>query len=193
MAQAINDPEFIDDQLSSGVDGDLVRYAVEYSDMSPVNPNIIEASALSRDLSGDEFYDAVGSKPNLGGDDFYDATGDDEQDYADEVMPDSEMDGADGEDYSNLTLISKKKRKKLKTGLKKFGKNLEKVGKAGLQALATSRQGVTAEAPVMPPPTPPMPEKEGWSALSTASKMAIVIGGLAIVGFAGYMLLRKKK
>jgi hypothetical protein len=193
MAKAINDPEFIDDQLSSGVDGDLVRYAVEYSDMSPVNPNIIEASALSRDLSGDEFYDADGSKPNLGGDDFYDATGDDEQDYTDEVMPDSEMDGADGEDYSNLTLISKKKRKKLKTGLKKFGKNIEKVGKAGLQTLLAGRQGATPETPPMPPPPPPMPEKKGWAGLSTGSKTAIIIGGLAVLGFAGYMLLRKRK
>jgi hypothetical protein len=193
MAKAINDPEFIDDQLSSGVDGDLVRYAVEYSDMSPVNPNIIEASALSRDLSGDEFYDADGSKPNLGGDDFYDATGDDEQDYTDEVMPDSEMDGADGEDYSNLTLISKKKRKKLKTGLKKFGKNIENVGKAGLQTLLAGRQGATPETPPMPPPPPPMPEKKGWAGLSTGSKTAIIIGGLAVLGFAGYMLLRKRK
>jgi hypothetical protein len=36
-------------------------------------------------------------------------------------------------------------------------------------------------------------EKTGWSGLSKGAKIGIVVGGVAVLSFVGYMLLRKKK
>jgi len=186
MARAIRDTDFMDDSDVSGVDGDLVKYAVEYGPMGSVNPNVNENSALGRDMMGDEFYDAEGEKPTLGGDDFYDAKSEGNDTFADDTMPDS-FDG--GEDYSNLTLINKKKRAKLKKSLKKAGKDIGKFAKSGLGLLAG---GGAAAGQMSAPPPPPEPTRKGWSGLSTGAKAAIVVGGLAVVGTIGYFLLKKK-
>jgi hypothetical protein len=187
MAQAIRDSEFMDDTMSSGVDGDLVKYAVEYGPTGRVNPNVNESSTLAKDMMGADFYDADGPKPDLGGDDFYDATGEGDQQYEDDFTPDD----TDSEDYSNLTLINKKKRARMKKGLKKFGKNIEKLGKAGLAALAAKgAAGATAETP---PEMPIEPEKTGWAGMSTAAKAAIIIGGVAVIGGIGYLIMKKNK
>lgn len=188
--QQIVNQEYIDDSAYSLVDGDIVKYAVEYGTMNVPNPNVIESTALGNDLMGDDYYDSADGDADVGGDDFYDATGEDGDDFADDYMPDDKM-SANGEEFDNFTLISKKKRAKLKAGLKKFGKNLEKVGKAGLAAYQAKQQGATTSAPTLPSPIIEETPK-GWAGLSTGAKVGIVGGGLAVIGTIAYFLIRKK-
>lgn len=192
--QQIVNKEYVDDSAYSLVDGDIVNYAVEYSTMGTPNPNIIESAALGNDLMGDDYYDSVEGNADVGGDDFYDAKNGEGDDFADDYMPDDKM-SLDGEEYENFTLISKKKRAKLKRGLKKFGKNLEKVGKVGLAALQKSQQGgAGSSVPTLPPaPIQQTPTPKGWAGLSTGAKVAIVGGGLAVLGTIAYFVLNKKK
>jgi len=191
--QQIVNREYVDDSAYSLVDGDIVKYAVEYGNTGVTNPNIIESTALGNDLMGDDYFNSADGNIDIGGDEFYDATGEESDNFADDYMPDERVnvDGGD-EEYENFTLVSKKKRAKFKRGLKKFGKNLEKVGKVGLAALQNKQQGGSTTVPTLPPP--PIEEApKGWAGLSKGAKIAIVGGGLAVLGTIAYFVLSKKK
>jgi hypothetical protein len=207
MGRAIVNYDFVDDsEMNSSIEGDLVKYAVEYSTMNTPNPNIIEDRNLANgDISSGDFYDADG-KPNLGGDDFYDATGSEEDTFAEDSMPDQTVD-----EYENARGKKKKKktffnklldvqadRQKMKFGAK------DKMAQAQLES--ARQQGALAQSDVATASAlanaskssgssskTSSEGKSGWSGLSTTAKVGIVIGGVAVLGFVGYMLLRKKK
>ena len=189
--QQIVNKEYVDDSAYSLVDGDIVKYAVEYGSTSGVNPNVIESTALGNDLMGDDYFNSADGNVDVGGDDFYDATGEESDNFADDYMPDDRI-NADGEEFENFTLISKKKRAKFNRGLKKFGKNLEKVGKVGLAALQKKQEGAGSSIPTLPP-APIEETPKGWAGLSTGAKVVIVGGGLAVLGTIAYFVLSKKK
>lgn len=193
IRQEIVNKEYVDDSEYSLVDGDIVKYAVEYGSTSVPNPNIIESRALGNDLMGDDYFSSAEGKVDVGGDDFYDATGEESDNFADDYMPDERpsFDGQE-EEYENFTLIGKEKRAKLNRGLKNIGKNIGKVGKLGLGALQRKGEGAGATAPTLPPPPVEQPRK-GWAGLSTGAKIAIVGGGLAVLGTVIFLIVRKKK
>lgn len=189
MIKPIRNTEFIDDALSSGVDGDLVKYAVEYATTDVVNPNIRENSALGRDLMGDEFYDASGNRPDFGGDDFYDAKDIANDTFADDSIPD----GYVGDEYSfynsnGEAVIPKKKKGRKRT---KVGKALRQAGKTALRTLTTPTGGRTSAGRMSATPPPP-PRPKGWKGMSTGAKVAIIVGGLAVIGTAAYFIFKKK-
>jgi hypothetical protein len=225
MGRAIVNYDFVDDsEMNSSIEGDLVKYAVEYSTMGVPNPNIIEDRNLANgDISSDEFYDADG-KPNLGGDDFYDATGGEEDTFADDSMPDQSVDEYENargkkrkrkgfldklrEDrkeirknrsgFFNKLLDVQKQRQEMKFGAK------DKMAQAQLES--AKQQGALAQSDVATATALASANKlggttdktssegkSGWSGLSTTAKVGIVIGGVAVLGFVGYMLIKKKK
>ena len=208
MGRAIVNYDFVDDsEMSSSIEGDLVKYAVEYSTMNEPNPNIIEDRNLANgDISSGDFYDAIG-RPNMGGDDFYDATGIDNDSFAEDSMPDQTVD-----EYENVK--GKKRRKKKKRFFDKlldvqaerqkmkFGAK-DKMAQAQLES--ARQQGALAQSDVATANAlasaskssgssnkSASETKSGWSALSTTAKVGIVIGGVAVLGFVGYMLLKNK-
>jgi len=226
MGRAIVNYDFVDDsEMNSSIEGDLVKYAVEYSTMNTPNPNIIEDRNLAHGEIGDgEFYDADG-KPNLGGDDFYDATGEDFDTFAEDSMPDQSVD-----EYENARGRKSKKRKRFldkfmdaraerrknRSGFfnklldvqkqrqeAKFGAK-DKMAQAQLES--AKQQGALAQSDVATATAlanasktsgstdkTSSGEKSGWSGLSKTAKIGIVIGGVAVLGFVGYMLVKKKK
>ena len=208
MGRAIVNYDFVDDsEMSSSIEGDLVKYAVEYSTMNEPNPNIIEDRNLANgDISSGDFYDAIG-RPNMGGDDFYDATGIDNDSFAEDSMPDQTVD-----EYENVK--GKKRRKKKKRFFDKlldvqaerqkmkFGAK-DKMAQAQLES--ARQQGALAQSDVATANAlasaskssgssdkSASETKSGWSGLSTTAKVGIVIGGVAVLGFVGYMLLKNK-
>jgi len=208
MGRGIVNYDFVDDsEMNSSIEGDLVKYAVEYSTMGVPNPNIIEDRNLSNgDIGSGEFYDAIG-KPNLGGDDFYDATGEDEDTFAEDSMPDQSVDefeNARGKkrrkknSFFNKLLDVQAERQKMKFGAKdkQAQAQLESAKQQGALAqsdVATATALANASKSSGSSSKTSSGEKSGWSGLSTTAKVGIVIGGVAVLGFVGYMLMRKKK
>lgn len=210
MGRAIVNYDFVDDsEMNSSIEGDMVKYAVEYSTMNQPNPNVIEDRNLAHDdISMGEFYDADGGRPNMGGDDFYDATGIDNDTFAEDSMPDQSVD-----EYENAKGKKKKRRRggffsklldvqrerqKLKFGAKdKMAQaQLESARQQGALAqsdVATANALASASKSSGSSSKTSSGGKSGWSGLSTTAKVGIVIGGVAVLGFVGYMLLKKKK
>lgn len=215
MGRAIVNYDFNNEQEldpMSSIDGNVVKYAVEYSTMNTPNPNIIEDRNLAYgDIGSGDFYDADGES-NLGGDDFYDATGEDDDTFAEDSMPDSMFDGdyenaggkrrkgkKRGKGFFNKLLDVQRERQKMKFGAK------DKMAQAQLES--ARQQGALAQSDVATANAlasaskssssnankSSSGEKSGWSGLSTGAKVGIVVGGVAVLGFVGYMLLRKKK
>jgi hypothetical protein len=207
MGRAIVNYDFTDGReqdVMSNIDGNLVPYAVEYSTMGVPNPNIIEDRNLANgEISSGDFYDASGG---MGGDDFYDATGSDNDTFAEDSMPDSMIDRdfdnalgrgkkgkKRGKSFFNKLLDVQSNRQKMKFGAK------DKMAQAQLES--ARQQGALAQSDVATAnaianaskSSGSNNEKTGWSALSTGAKVGIVVGGVAVLGFVGYMLLRKKK
>jgi len=206
----------------SSIDGNVVKYAVEYSTMGVPNPNIIEDRNLANgEIGTGDFYDASG---NMGGDDFYDATGDDFDTFTDDSMPDSmvdEFENAKGRKrkkrkrFLDKYMDARAERRKNRSGFfnklldvqkqrqqAKFGAK-DKMAQAQLES--AKQQGALAQSDVATATAlanasktsgsadRTSEEKTGWSGLSTGAKVGIVVGGVAVLGFVGYMLLRKKK
>ena len=209
MGRAIVNYDFTDGQeqdVMSSIDGNVVKYAVEYSTMGVPNPNIIEDRNLANgEIGSGEFYDASGG---MGGDDFYDATGEDNDTFAEDSMPDDMVDkefenargkkkGKKRKSFFNRLLDVQSERQKMKFGAK------DKMAQAQLES--ARQQGALAKSDVATATAlanaskssgssnKASGEKSGWSALSTGAKVGIVVGGVAVLGFVGYMLLRKKK
>ena len=213
MGRAIVNYDFNNEQEldpMSSIDGNVVKYAVEYSTMNTPNPNIIEDRNLANgEIGSGDFYDADGES-DFGGDDFYDATGEDDDTFAEDSMPDSMFDG----DYENAGGKKKKGRRKgffqrlldvqSERQKMKFGAK-DKMAQAQLES--ARQQGALAKSDVATAnalasaskssgsnaKTSSSGEKSGWSGLSKGAKIGIVVGGVAVLGFVGYMLLRKKK
>ena len=211
MGRAIVNYDFTDGReqdVMSNIDGNLVPYAVEYSTMGVPNPNIIEDRNLANgEISSGDFYDASGG---MGGDDFYDATGSDNDTFAEDSMPDSMIDRdfdnalgrgkkgkKRGKSFFNKLLDVQSNRQKMKFGAK------DKMAQAQLES--ARQQGALAQSDVATAnalanaskssgsSNKTSGEKTGWSALSKGAKIGIVVGGVAVLGFVGYMLFRKKK
>jgi len=224
MGRAIVNYDFTDGReqdVMSSIDGNLVKYAVEYSTMGVPNPNIIEDRNLANgEISSGDFYDASGG---MGGDDFYDATGDDNDTFADDSMPDQSVDQFENargrkkkrKGFFDKVMDARKERRKNRSGFfnklldvqkqrqqAKFGAK-DKMAQAQLES--SRQQGALAQSDVATATAlanasktsgstdKTSGEKTGWSALSTGAKVGIVVGGVAVLGFVGYMLLRKKK
>lgn len=211
MGRGIVNYDFTDGReqdVMSSIDGNLVKYAVEYSTMGVPNPNVIEDRNLANgEISSGDFYDASGG---MGGDDFYDATGSDNDTFAEDSMPDSMVDsefenargkkrGKKRKGFFNKLLDVQSDRQKMKFGAK------DKMAQAQLES--SKQQGALAQSDVATATalanaskssgstnkTSSSGEKSGWSALSKGAKIGIVVGGVAVLGFVGYMLFRKKK
>ena len=210
MGRGIVNYDFTDGReqdVMSSIDGNVVKYAVEYSTMGVPNPNIIEDKNLANgEIGSGEFYDASGG---IGGDDFYDATGDDNDTFAEDSMPDAmanEFENALGRKkkkrrkrggFFNKLLDVQKQRQQMKFGAK------DKMAQAQLES--ARQQGALAQSDVATAnalanaskssgsSNKTSGEKTGWSALSKGAKIGSVVGGVAVLGFVGYMLLRKKK
>jgi hypothetical protein len=224
MGRAIVNYDFVDDsEMNSSIEGDLVKYAVEYSSMGVPNPNIIEDRNLANgEISSGDFYDAVG-KPNLGGDDFYDATGEEEDTFAEDSMPDQSVDQYENargkkrrKGFVDKYMDARAERRKNRSGFfnklldvqkqrqeAKFGAK-DKMAQAQLES--ARQQGALAQSDVATASAlanaskssgssskTSSEGKSGWSGLSKNAKIGIVIGGVAVLGFVGYMLLKKKK
>jgi hypothetical protein len=179
--------------------GDVVPMEIEYS-QGRVNPNVTEFAMnedgydLMHDADGgDDFYDSDGGS-STGGDDFFNVS----SDSPDAYMPDNFGGSNSGEDfyasngdedYSNLTVWSKSKRKKFKKQLEKGASKLGTAVKQGLDVVKSIQgkdspsKGVSA-----PPPPPPPPAPKG---MSTGVKVAIGVG-VVVVGVIAYYLLKKK-
>lgn len=207
MGRAIVNYDFVDDsEMNSSIEGDLVKYAVEYSTMNQPNPNIIEDRNLANgDISSGDFYDASG-RPNMGGDDFYDATGEDNDTFAEDSMPDQSVDEFENargkkkkkKSFFNKLLDVQAERQKMKFGAKdKMAQaQLESARQQGALAqsdVATANALASASKSSGSSSKTSSEGKSGWSGLSTTAKVGIVIGGVAVLGFVGYMLLKKKK
>jgi hypothetical protein len=210
MGRGIVNYDFTDGReqdVMSSIDGNLVQYAIEDGNTSMPNPNIIEDRNLANgEISSGDFYDASGG---MGGDDFYDATGVDNDTFADDSMPDQSID-----QFENARGRKRKKRKKRggffnklldvqkQRQQAKFGAK-DKMAQAQLES--AKQQGALAQSDVATATAlanasktsgsadKTSEEKTGWSGLSKGAKIGIVVGGVAVLGFVGYMLLRKKK
>jgi len=225
MGRGIVNYDFTDGReqdVMSNIDGNLVKYAVEYGYTGMPNPNVIEDRNLANgEISSGDFYDASGG---MGGDDFYDATGDDNDTFADDSMPDQSIDQFENargrkrkkrKRFFDKVMDARKERRKNRSGFlnklldvqkqrqqAKFGAK-DKMAQAQLES--AKQQGALAQSDVATATAlanasktsgsadRTSEEKTGWSALSTGAKVGIVVGGVAVLGFVGYMLLRKKK
>lgn len=208
MARPIVNYDFVDDsEMVSSVEGDLVKYAVEYSTMSVPNPNWIESSDLANGDISSDFYGSHGS--NLGGDDFYDATGEDGDTFAEDSMPDQTID-----EYENVKGKKRKKKKGFFNKLldvqaerqkMKFGAK-DKMAQAQLES--ARQQGALAQSDVATATALANASKSsgsnaktsgssdgssGWGALSSTAKIGIVLGGVAVIGLTIFFVMKKKK
>lgn len=169
--------------------GDVVNMAVEYSE-GRVNPNVSEiewnddGADLMVSADGDDFIYGASGNSSVG-DDFFNA----DADTPDSYMPDS---GADGEEYSYLTLWSKKKRKA-------FGKKVQKTIDKGKKAIGQigaltkgiapqegEAQGDMPSEPIIAPVSAPKtstPKKK----MSTGLIVGIGVGVVAVGALIWYL------
>lgn len=163
---------------------------------------------LMSNANGDtDFYDrASGNQTTIsGGDDFFNASDD-----PDNYMPDGsgadgeDYDSADGEEYSNLTIWSKSKRKKfgkqLQKGIDKAKASLGKVGALAGSFLPQDQQGESTEVgSSTASPTVNIKAGEGRSqsrttekkGMSTGMKVGIAVGVIALGGLVWYLTKKK--
>lgn len=176
--------------------GDVVPMDIEYS-IGRVNPNVTEFAMnedgydLMHDADGgDDFYGSDGNS-STGGDDFFNASAD----TPDAYMPDGFGGSNSGDDfyatngdeqYSNLTLWSKSKRRKFQKQLEKGASKLGTAVKQGLDVVKGVQAKGTPSKVVSPPPPPPTPK-----GMSTGVKVAIGVG-VIVVGVIAYYLIKKK-
>ena len=177
--------------------GDVIPMQIQYS-QGRVNPNINEFTMLEDgyDLTsdadgGDDFYGANGQS-DMGGDDFFNVSSDSPDAYMPDGMggsPSDDFYSANGdEEYSNLTLWSKQKRRKFSKDVQKGAKKLSTAVQQGLDIAKGLKPKDTASARVSAPAPAPAPEKKG---MSTGVKVAIGVG-VIVVGVIAYYLIKKK-
>jgi len=185
--------------------GDVVDFSVEYSE-GRVNPNVSEiewdddGADLLMSADGEDFIYGDGKGDGYG-DDFFNA----DADNPDAYMPDNyKADGEDfyntngDEEYSNLTIWSKDKRKRFgKKVSKTVGKAKDKIQKGIAQGQKLLGNISEVERSVAPTgqmlgmaeqtPTTEPPKKK----MSTGMIVGIVVGVVALGGLV-YYLTREK-
>lgn len=183
----------MDCNTNTSPQGDVLPLKIQYS-QGRVNPSVNEFDMaedgydLMHDADGgDDFYNSEGST-NMGGDDFFNAS----SDTPDAYMPDGfggnnsdDFYGAEGdEEYSNLTLWSKSKRKKFQKQLEKGASKLSSAVKQGLDIAkgVAPKESSRVSAPA------PAPVQKG---MTTGVKVAIGVG-VVVLGVIVYYLTKKK-
>lgn len=159
-------------------------------------------------MGGDDFYDATGddfdsfaedSMPDQSIDEFENARGKKRKRkrFIDRVMDNRAERRKNRQGFLKNLLEVQKQRQQMKFGAKdKMAQaQLESAKQQGALAqsdVATANALASASRSSDSSDKSASETKSGWSGLSTTAKVGIVIGGVAVLGFVGYMLLKNK-